>query len=200
MLVSGGADSAVLVADALGRSSSVTPLYIRSGLSWERAELHWLRRYLRSLAQPKLKPLRVLSFNARDLYGRHWSITRKRVPGGRTADAAVYLPGRNVVLLSKAAIFAALGGISDIEIGILGSNPFGDSSAGFLRAFSKVLTQALSRPVRIRAPFGRLTKRQVLERGRGLRLELSFSCIRPQGLKPCGRCNKCYERKKAGLA
>ncbi|MDP3543948.1 MAG: 7-cyano-7-deazaguanine synthase [Elusimicrobiota bacterium] len=29
-------------------------------------------------------------------------------------------------------------------------------------------------------------------------LELTFSCLRPRGVKPCGNCSKCAERR-AGL-
>ncbi|HEY5599987.1 MAG TPA: 7-cyano-7-deazaguanine synthase, partial [Candidatus Manganitrophaceae bacterium] len=36
-----------------------------------------------------------------------------------------------------------------------------------------------------------------LERGRGLPLELTFSCIAPKGRLHCGRCNKCAERIRA---
>ena len=188
-----------MVADALARSSRVTPLYIRSGLSWETAELYWLKKFLRSLRSPKLNKLAVLDINARDLYGKHWSVTRRRVPGAATRDAAVYLPGRNVLLFSKAAVYAAMRDITEIETGILKSNPFGDASEAFLKGFSANLSRALSKKIVIRAPFRHLTKREVLKRGRGLELQLTFSCIRPQGVKPCGRCNKCAERKKALL-
>lgn len=166
---------------------------MRSGLSWEKAELHWLKKFLRSLRSPKLSKLAVLDINARDLYGRHWSVTKKRVPGAATRDAAVYLPGRNVLLCSKAAVYAAMRGVSEIEIGILRSNPFGDASEAFLKGFSENLSRALSKKIAIRAPFRHLTKREVLKRGRGLRLDLTFSCLQPRGLKACGKCNKCGE-------
>ena len=38
VLTSGGVDSAVLVADQSCRGEVVQPIYIRFGLSWERAE------------------------------------------------------------------------------------------------------------------------------------------------------------------
>jgi 7-cyano-7-deazaguanine synthase in queuosine biosynthesis len=36
--------------------------------------------------------------------------------------------------------------------------------------------------------------------GKGLALELTFSCINPKGYEHCGDCNKCTERKKAFFA
>jgi len=40
----------------------------------------------------------------------------------------------------------------------------------------------------------------VLELGRGLALEHTFSCISPVGDDHCGRCNKCAERRRAFTA
>lgn len=194
VLVSGGADSAVLLADALKRYRSVTPLYIRNGLSWERAELIGLKKFLKAVSSPKLNQLEILSFDSAGLYGRHWSVTRRGVPGSKTRDAAVYLPGRNVLLLSQASVFAALRGISNIEIGVLKSNPFPDGNRAFFRKFSRVLSEGLGVPIRVNAPLAKLTKRQTMERGKGLPLELTFSCLRPRGIKHCGKCNKCAER------
>jgi 7-cyano-7-deazaguanine synthase len=42
-----------------------------------------------------------------------------------------------------------------------------------------------------------MTKRQVMELGRDLPLELTFSCISPVDSLHCGRCNKCAERQAA---
>jgi 7-cyano-7-deazaguanine synthase len=42
-----------------------------------------------------------------------------------------------------------------------------------------------------------MTKRQVMQLGRELPLELTFSCIAPVGELHCGRCNKCAERQAA---
>jgi 7-cyano-7-deazaguanine synthase len=46
-------------------------------------------------------------------------------------------------------------------------------------------------------PFGKMTKRQVMELGRKVPLELTFSCISPVDNLHCGRCNKCAERQSA---
>ena len=113
----------------------VYPVYIRQGLVWEQTELRHLRRYLRAVG---VGPLTVLDLPARDLYRNHWSTTGRRVPGANTRDVAVYLPGRNLMLLSKAAVFCALHKIPVIAVGSLGHNPFPDATPKFFRDFARL--------------------------------------------------------------
>jgi 7-cyano-7-deazaguanine synthase len=178
----------VLVVELAKIYRQVYPVYIRQGLAWERAELRHLRRYLRAVG---IGPLTVLNLPVRDLYGHHWSTTGKRVPGAKTPDEAVYLPGRNLMLLSKAAVFCALRKIPVIAIGTLGHNPFPDATPKFFCDFAWVSG------IRVIAPFRSLTKAQVVRRGWHLPLELSFSCLAPRHGRHCGRCNKCAERMRA---
>ncbi len=197
VLVSGGVDSAVLVSDALSRYESVSPLYLRNHLRWEDVEIYWLKKFLRELRSSKLKPLKILETPMRDLYEGHWSLTGTQVPGADSPDESMYLPGRNIIFLSKAGVFAALAGIPVIEIGVLKGNPFGDSSNAFFEKFSEVLSLGLGKPVQVRAPFQKLSKEEVMEKGKGLPLNLTFSCVNPKGYDHCGHCNKCVEREKA---
>ncbi|MFQ5877108.1 MAG: 7-cyano-7-deazaguanine synthase [Acidobacteriota bacterium] len=197
VLVSGGLDSAVLLRDALGRYRSVQPLYIRSGLVWEAAEIRTLRRFLSSVRCPRLRPLALIDQPMADLYGAHWSVTGSGAPGFDAGDASVYLPGRNLALFSKAATFCALRGIEVLVSGILSANPFPDGRVAFLRSMERALSAGLGRPMRIRTPFRRLAKDAVVRRGRGLPLQLTFSCIRPCRGRHCGRCCKCAERMLA---
>lgn len=199
ILTSGGVESAALVAGGLARYDEVTPVYVQNGLRWEKAELFWLKKLLRRVRSPKLKPLKVLDLSMRDVYEKHWSVTGKGVPGSKSPDETVYLPGRNVVLLSKAAIFATGKNIPFVEIGVLKGNPFSDSSPSFFLKFSKALSEGLGKPVAVRAPFQKLKKEEVILAWKKFPLELTFSCIDPKGFEHCGRCNKCAERKKAGL-
>jgi 7-cyano-7-deazaguanine synthase len=139
----------------------------------------------------------VLDLPLADLYQGHWALTGRRVPDAASADDAVYLPGRNALLTIKAALWCRLHGIDQLALAVLASNPFGDAGAAFFDPFEAALRQALGGPVRIVRPFGRLSKRQVMRRGRDLPLELTFSCIAPRGRRHCGKCNKCAERRQA---
>ena len=204
VLASGGLDSAVLLVRLLRAGGRVWPVYLRCGLAWEAAELYWLRRFLRAVRSSRLLPLCVLEVPLRSAYGSHWSVSGRGVPGARSHDAAVYLPGRNVLLLSHAALAAVQRGVTRLAVGTLRGNPFRDASPRFFRAMAGCLTQALGRPIRISAPLRRFSKRELVRSSSHLPLELTFSCLRPAGLKPCGRCNKCAERRKgfhaAGVA
>ena len=196
-LVSGGLDSAVLVHGLLVQGGRVVPLYLRCGLLWEPAELHWLRRFLRAVRSKHLAPLVVVDMPLRSLYGSHWSLTGRRIPGTRSADAAVYLPGRNALLLTAAAIICAKRRISRLAIGTLGGNPFGDASPDFFRRISSCLSDALAHSVRIAAPLRRFTKAQLIRAAAETPLRLTFSCLHPRGHRHCGHCNKCAERRRA---
>src|SRR5262245_10116485 len=111
VLVSGGLDSAILVAESLDSHPAVHPLYVRFGRAWEAAELAHLRRFLEAIATPALRPLVILDMPVGDLYGRHWSITGEGVPAAGTPDELVFLPGRNVLFLSKALLWCHLHGV-----------------------------------------------------------------------------------------
>jgi len=197
VLVSGGLDSAILVGDALRRGSIVHPLYVRHGLAWEAVELSHLRRLLEVIATPALRPLTVLHMPVDDLYGDHWSLSGRGVPGAETPDEAVFLPGRNVLLLTKAMLWCQLHGVSAVALAPLASNPFPDATPTFFAAFQTVVNQAVEGSVRVLRPYLGLHKTAVMQRGRDLPLGLTFSCIRPVGDRHCGACNKCAERRRA---
>ncbi len=199
ILISGGLDSAILLGEELRQQTTVHPIYIRTGLAWEVAELAHLERYLAALAGPVLRPLRILEQPVADLYGRHWSLTGENVPDASTPDEAVFLPGRNVLLLSKALLWCHLHGVPALALGTLGSNPFPDATPAFFDAFARLVSAAVAGNVRLLRPYQELHKVEVMRRGRGLPLELTFSCIRPVNGIHCGCCNKCAERKRAFL-
>src|SRR5439155_5540640 len=97
--------------DLLRRGVLVQPLYVRSGVRWERDEIAVLRKFLRALRSNRLRSLAIIDVPMADLYGRHWSTGGRGTPGFRAGDESVYLPGRNIALLSKAATFCAMRGI-----------------------------------------------------------------------------------------
>lgn len=196
-LVSGGVESAALLKILLDRGDTVYPVYIRSGYRWETAERRSLQRLLKALASKRLKTVTTLHFPARELNGeRHWGFTGRSVPGAGSADAAVYLPGRNILLTAAASVFCASRDLDAIALGTLKGNPFADASGGFFASMGTALTLGLGSPLRIEAPFRKLTKAQVVRSAGGLPWNLTFSCLSPVSGRHCGRCNKCEERRK----
>ncbi|MEK7765519.1 MAG: 7-cyano-7-deazaguanine synthase [bacterium] len=199
-LISGGADSAVLLRWLGRRFAAVFPVYVRFGLSWERAERAALRRFLRAARLPRVRPLTVVEMPVAGSYGRHWSVTGRGVPGARSDDRRMYLPGRNLMLLARGAIVCDARRAGWIALGTLGANPFGDATPRFRRMMGRVATLALRRRVDVIAPFARAGKSAVLRAGRGLPLHLTLSCVAPAAGRHCGRCNKCAERRRAFAA
>lgn len=195
VLTSGGVDSAALMADLLKQGREVHPLFIRCGFRWEKAELYWLRRVLRALACPRLKPLAQVEASMNGLLAGHWSMSGRGVPAAGSSWDSVYLPGRNLILLSYAALFCRRRKIPAISIAVLKGNPFSDAAPAFLRRMEAAATAALGSPIRIEAPYRAKTKEAVARRLRASTIAQTFSCLNPRGVRPCGACSKCEERR-----
>lgn len=205
VLLSGGLDSAVLLADEAARAR-VHPVYVSVGLAWESAERHLIAALLAApVFRDRLEPLATLEFSMRDLYApTHWAI-RGTPPAYDTPDEDVYLTGRNLVLLTKAAVFAAGRRTSRIVLGTLSNNPFPDATPQFFAATARALTLGLNHPIEIAAPLSAMHKDQVIRLGHrlGVPLERTLSCMSPlDGSQPahCGLCSKCRERRDAFAA
>jgi 7-cyano-7-deazaguanine synthase len=198
VLASGGVDSAILVADQAAQGHVVHPMYIRFGLGWEEVEESHLRCFLDAITERyEVRPLTVLQLPVADVYGAHWSVSGADTPDETTPDEAVYLPGRNLLLLAKTTVWCALNGVNTIALGTLRGNPFADSSSEFLSGLAGLAGLALSHRVTVVQPFGQMTKAEVLALGRDLPLEHTMSCVAPVGDRHCQTCNKCAERRKA---
>lgn len=196
VLVSGGVDSAVLLAEAVRAYPAVHPLFVSTGLFWEVAELDYLHRFLIAIRAPALRPLHILEQPVADLYGDHWSLTGQGVPAAGTPDEDVFLPGRNVLLLAKSLLWCHLHGVPEIAMAPLAANPFPDATPEFFRDFSAAVNRAVNGSVRVIRPYAHLHKPEVLKRAAGVPLEYTFSCIRPDRGRHCGQCSKCYERQE----
>jgi len=197
VLVSGGPDSCVLVAQMLDEGHCVRPFYVRCGLAWEADELAALKKFLASISSPRLAELIVFALPLADLYGGHWSVVGRGVPGADTPDGAVYLPGRNALLALKPAVWCAMHGVERLALAVLAGNPFGDAGEEFFTAYATALRLATGARLELLRPFAAMGKSEVLRLGAALPLELTFSCIAPLGGRHCGRCNKCAERRRA---
>ena len=200
VLFSSGLDSAVLLADAVDRYGGAQPAYISVGLAWEPEERRMAERFVAALREHgDIAALAALSLDMRDVYPpTHWAV-RGEAPAFDTPDTDVYLEGRNVILLSKAAVFAARAKLSTILIGPLAGNPFPDARPIFFETMAHALSLGLDTAIRIEAPFLSLDKEDVIRRGAALKVpfELTLSCMQPVEGMHCGRCSKCRERRDA---
>ena len=209
VLLSGGLDSAVLLADEASRAT-VQPIYIGAGLAWETGERAIISRLLDSPPlRGRVHPLASLSVDMRDVYAAtHWSVTG-RAPAFHTPDEDVYLPGRNIILLSKAGVFCAAAGLDRIVIGTLDHNPFPDATPAFRASIATTLSLGLAHELRVDAPYATSSKADVIRKGiaLGVPFEFTLSCMKPdvhevRGVLEalhCGTCSKCRERNDAFL-
>jgi 7-cyano-7-deazaguanine synthase len=224
VLLSGGLDSAVLLADEASRGE-VQPLYVSVGLAWEAAERAMVSQFLaQARFHGRVRPLVSLSVDMRDVYAAsHWAV-EGRPPAYHTPDDDVYLPGRNIVLLGKAGVYCAAARLERVVLGTLAHNPFPDATPEFRAAMARALSLGLAHDLQIDAPYAGSSKAEVIKRGieLGLPLELTLSCMKPgfgkrgsgfgsRGSGPesripnhesplhCGTCSKCRERHDAFL-
>jgi len=202
----------VLLADEATRGE-VQPIYVSVGLAWEAGE----RRMVDALlaAPPvagRAAPLAPLSVDMRDVYAAtHWAM-EGRPPSYHTPDEDVYLPGRNIILLSKAGVYCAAAHIGRVVIGTLEHNPFPDATPEFRSALARALSLGLAHDLQIDAPYAATSKADVIRRGAalGVPFELTLSCMAPRrdqlpGVSDqlpvhCGTCSKCRERHDAFVA
>jgi 7-cyano-7-deazaguanine synthase len=199
VLLSGGLDSAVLLAHEL-RTRPVQPVYVSTGLAWEVDERSMVERLLAApLFAEGVRPVAQLEVSVRDVYApSHWAILGTP-PAYDTPDEDVYLHGRNVILLSKAAIFCTTRRISRLALAPLAGNPFPDATPDFFEAMASALSLGLDHPIEIATPFTRMHKPDVVKLGveLGVPFELTLSCMSPVSRQHCGSCSKCRERHDA---
>jgi 7-cyano-7-deazaguanine synthase len=177
----------------------VHPVYVSCGLAWEAHELSAVDRLLAAPSFRTLTALAHLTFTVADLYPpSHWAL-RGTPPAFDTPDEDVYLTGRNLVLLSKAAIHCAERGIGRIAIGTLAGNPFPDATTEFFETLARAVSRGLAHEIAIDAPFMQMHKGDVIRLGHelGVPLESTLSCMNPRDGLHCGECSKCRERRDA---
>jgi 7-cyano-7-deazaguanine synthase len=198
VLCSGGLDSAALLVELARSAGRAIPLFVRAGHVWEAAERRALEGFLGSVAEPCIAPIRELHVPMREVYGDHWSMTGDGTPEWDAPDETVELRGRNLILLSKALVVAAIEGWPTVAMGSLAGNPFPDATPAFFAALAQVASQGLNTPLTIALPYRGLHKDDVIRRHAALPLHLTLSCAHPSPTgEHCGDCNKCRERAEA---
>ena len=196
ILVSGGLDSAILLADMVNQKfPKVWPVFVQCGLYWEKTELEYLKRFINAIKAPNLAELIILDVPVGDLYKDHWSLTGINVPDIESPDEAVFLPGRNVLLTAKALLWCNLNQVKSLSLAVLESNPFPDATDSFFLTMEQAINESVSGNVKLLRPYAGMHKTDVLKIGRNAPLEYTFSCIYPINGMHCGKCNKCAERK-----
>src|SRR5207302_87015 len=119
----------------------VQPIHVRSGLAWEEAEADAIARLLARAPfdDGHVAALRTIAVDMRDVYPpTHWAVTG-HPPAYDTPDEDVYLDGRNIVLISKAAVLCGRLGIDRLVLGPLAGNPFPDATSEFFETMARAM-------------------------------------------------------------
>ena len=199
-LVSGGLDSAVLLADLLGRGWDVTALSCDYGARHNRRELACAARLCRSAGVPQV--VIRLAFVGR-LFRSHL------LKGGGPLPPAAYdaatlrqtvVPFRNGILLAVAAGLAESSGARRVAIAVHGgAHPlYPDCREAFLRHFGEATRLGTYARVRLLRPYARRSKADIVKLGARLKVDFAgtWSCY-AGGRFHCGLCGTCRERRDA---
>jgi len=172
VLLSGGIDSACLLADCRAQGHSVSGLFVEYGQAGAAKE----RDSSASLAK---------HFNAR------WK--ELRVDGLNPSTGEIL--GRNSLLIHLALTSLDHLRPTCIYLGIHSGTPYLDCTPEFVTDMQRSLDFHSGGQVQLLAPYVTWSKEMVIERARELTvpLELTHSCERSS--TPCGHCPSCIDRE-----
>jgi len=222
VLLSGGLDSAVVLASAL--RDGFEPHAISFDYHQRhRAELLAAQRVAESLGVPASRR-RVVRIALEAIGGSSLTSADLEVPKDRGHEEmasgvpSTYVPARNLVFLSIAAGLAETVGSSDLYIGVnaVDYSGYPDCREEFIRAFEAAAnlgTRAGTQDRRafsVHVPLVRLRKAEIIKLGveLGVDFSLTHSCYDPieraGATLACGRCDSCRLRSQgfadAGVA
>lgn len=210
-LVSGGLDSATVLAIAVNEGFDVHALSVDYGQR-HRIELEAAARVALALGAVEHKVVRV---DLRALGGSALTDDAIEVPESPSEGIPVtYVPARNSVFLALALGWAEVLGAQDIFVGVnaIDYSGYPDCRPAFIEAFealARVATKAgvEGKRFRINAPLIELTKADIIRLGieLGVDYSLTVSCYQPDDHgRACGRCDSCRIRREgfeeAGVA
>lgn len=195
LLASGGMDSTTLAYWLIAQGIEFQPLFVDYGQHCMKTELESLKKVLPTSHLHKLEILDISAIyagsnsrliNAADLWKDEIS-----------ADD-LYLPYRNLLLLTIAAIFAQKNKYSTVYSAFINSNHAKeiDCSNSFFVSLAELLKDYGS--VKIEMPFRYLSKYEVAQIGIELNAPIgyTFSCQASPDI-PCGACPNCVDRLEA---
>lgn len=215
VLLSGGVDSATVLAIARSRDFNIYALSFRYGQR-HRVELEAAARVA---TENRVVEHLTVDIDLRRIGGsaltadidvpKHGSVEElgKDIP-------MTYVPARNTIFLSYALAWAEVIGSSDVFIGVnaLDYSGYPDCRPEYIEAFERMANLATracvegKQKLRIHTPLIHLSKAQIIRKGMelGVDYSLTHSCYDPGADgTACGRCDSCLLRlkgfKEAGI-
>jgi len=208
LLLSGGLDSATVLAHAVHEGYAVHALSVRYG----QRHAHEVEAARRLAERHGAVEHRVAEIDLR-LFGGSALTSDVPVPKDRGVEEmghgipVTYVPARNTIFLSYALAYAEVIGATDLFIGVnaLDYSGYPDCRPEFIAAFERLANLATrlgteeGARIRIHAPLQQLGKADIIRLG--LRLGVDYaattSCYDPDASgAACGRCDACRLRLK----
>ena len=205
VLLSGGMDSAVVVAIAREQGYAVHALSVRYGQR-HTSELEAADRVANSLGAITHKTVVV---DLRSIGGSALTDDIEVPEAGGGGIPVTYVPARNTIMLSLALGWAEVLGAADIFCGVnaVDYSGYPDCRPEFIAAFETMANLATKAGVegqgfRIQAPLQMMSKGEIVQAGlrHGVDYALTVSCYQADDDgRACGKCDSCRLRA-AGFA
>ena len=206
VLLSGGLDSATVLALAAARGFRCHALSVRYGQRHS-VELDAAQRVASRLGAHEH---RIMSVDLAGIGGSALTDTRLAVPEMPTAGIPItYVPARNTLFLALALGWAEVLSAEDIFVGVnaVDYSGYPDCRPEFIESFERLARLATKAGVggallTVHAPLIHMSKAEIVRTGLGLGVDFSMtiSCYQadPAG-RACGKCDSCRIRA-AGFA
>jgi 7-cyano-7-deazaguanine synthase len=173
VLLSGGLDSACLLADCAVRGADPTALFVNYG-----------------------QPVAVVERRASKALAEHFDARWDEIMIGGITPSAGEILGRNALLAHLALTWLGSGTPAVIQLGIHAGTSYRDCTPEFVAETQRSLDFQSGGEVRLLAPFVTWPKELILTRTLelGVPIEMTFSCERASS--PCGECLSCIDRQE----
>lgn len=195
LLASGGLDSTTMAFWLLNQGIDFVPLFVNYGQHCAKTEFETLKKVL-----PKTHIDKIEYVDIQSIYSKSKSKFVKSVDLWEDEIVAddLYIPYRNVLLLTIGATFAQTIGLTNVYSAFINSNhakeidcsnEFFDKMEGILSGYGSV---------KINMPFRYFSKYEVAKIGISLGASIgkTFSC-QASPVIPCGACPNCVDRLEA---
>lgn len=196
IVLSGGPDSAVVAFWAKKQGCQIYPITFKYGqIAQKETEC------AQKIAEKLGTTTKFIDLSAlKEIFSGVTSLCNTDIPLTSEFSPPIIVPFRNAIFLSVAVAYAVSVGADKIFYGAQGSDePFyPDCRREFYKAFEKAAQLGTCQEITIKAPFSGMQKSDLIKVGAelGVPFELTWSCYL-NGVKPCGKCESCVNRKKA---
>jgi 7-cyano-7-deazaguanine synthase len=202
ILLSGGLDSAVLLADSISRGRQIA---LALNLYYGSKHGNWEGKAAEAVAGHYKVTLGNVHLRGLFDYGKSSSalLSTTPVPEGHYNEENMrqtVVPGRNLVFIAAAAAVAEAQGIDRVLIAahVGDHHIYPDCRVDFLASADGAIRTGSGGKVELHYPFSLLNKYEIVKRGIALQVpfHLTRTCYTDRAVA-CGRCGSCQERLEA---